>query len=371
MPDCDGAELGRLIIADETLNSTRLILLTSSGQRGDGQLFAGIGFAAYLLKPVAQRDLTECLMLILANTADSWHLQSQPMITCHALRAQRVRTHNRILLAEDNLVNQKVALRFLEKLDFKVDVVGDGQAALAAWQSGDFDLILMDCQMPRMDGYEATQEIRKLEAGKRHIPIVALTAHAMKGAEEKCRAAGMDAYLAKPLDRAKLEACLDRLLPSMGTTGPNIAIKEAAPPITESVLDAAVLARLGDLMGEDLADVIESYVSDTSVQIVAMEAAFEQRDLVVLGRCAHSLMSSSEAVGAVVVRSISEVLESHARAGGGLDEAGQFIATVRAAFEVVKPKLQEIIAAENTKTGRAGAMPAASERMLILLAEDD
>lgn len=132
MPDCDGAELGGIINADKTLNSTRLVLVTSSGQRGDGQLYADIGFAAYLLKPVTPRDLTEYLMLVLANSADSWHLQSQPMITCHALRAQRTRERNRVLLAEDNVVNQKVALRMLEKFGLTVDVVVDGNAALAA-----------------------------------------------------------------------------------------------------------------------------------------------------------------------------------------------------------------------------------------------
>jgi two-component system sensor histidine kinase/response regulator len=228
MPDCDGAELGRIIIQDESIKSTRLILLTSSGQRGDGQLFADIGFAGYLLKPVTQRDLTECLILALANTAHSWHLQSQPMITRHALRAQRIRSGNQILLAEDNPVNQKVAVRLLEKLDYRVDVVADGRAAVAAWQAGTFDLILMDCQMPQMDGYAATREIRKLEENKRHIPIVALTAHAMKGDEEKCRAAGMDGYLTKPIDRIKLDACLNRLLPGTGSTGLTLAIKE--PP---------------------------------------------------------------------------------------------------------------------------------------------
>ncbi len=212
MPNLDGAELGKIIVQDEHLKSTHLILLTSSGQRGDSHLFAHIGFAGYLLKPVTQRDLTDCLMLALASTADSWHLRSQPILTRHALRTQRIRTGRRILLAEDNLVNQKVAVRLLEMLGHDVDVVSDGYAAVTAWQTYPFDLILMDCQMPEMDGYAATREIRRLEEGKHHIPIVALTADAMKEAEENCRAAGMDDYLTKPIDRAKLDACLARHL---------------------------------------------------------------------------------------------------------------------------------------------------------------
>jgi two-component system, sensor histidine kinase and response regulator len=212
MPKCDGAELGRRIVADPQLKSTRLVLLTSSGQRGDGQLFADIGFAGYLLKPVTQRDLMECLMLVLAKTADAWHMKSHPLVTHHSLRASRAQSANRVLLAEDNAVNQKVAMRLLERMGYRVDVVPDGQAAVTAWQTGRYDLILMDCQMPVLDGYEATREIRRLESDQRRIPIVALTAHAMKGADEPCFAAGMDAYLSKPIDRAMLENTLARFL---------------------------------------------------------------------------------------------------------------------------------------------------------------
>jgi CheY-like chemotaxis protein/HPt (histidine-containing phosphotransfer) domain-containing protein len=165
-----------------------------------------------LLKPVAQRDLTDCLAVALASEADTWRFRTQSIITGNALHAQRARNRNRILLAEDNIVNQKVATRLLEKLNYRVTVVADGRAAVSAWQNGRFDLILMDCQMPGMDGYEATAEIRRLEGGERHIPIVALTAHAMKGADEKCRAAGMDGYLTKPIDRDKLEHYLDQHL---------------------------------------------------------------------------------------------------------------------------------------------------------------
>jgi len=212
MPDCDGADLGRAIVRDEKLKSTRLVLLTSSGQRGDDRLFADIGFAGYLLKPVTQRDLTDVLKLVLAKHAEEWHSQTQPIVTQHQLHAQRAQTRNHILLAEDNLVNQKIAVRLLEKLGYRVDVVADGRAAVDSWQTGRYDLILMDCQMPDLDGYAATREIRRIENGKRHIPIVALTAHAMQGADEQCKTAGMDDYLSKPIDRVLLEATIARFL---------------------------------------------------------------------------------------------------------------------------------------------------------------
>jgi CheY-like chemotaxis protein len=211
MPAIDGAELGRMIVKHAELKTTRLVLLTSAGQRGDRQVFADIGFAGYLVKPVSQRDLTDCLIRIFANEAEVWQLRSQP-ITRPAPHALRAPTRNRILLAEDNLVNQKVAIRMLEKLDYRVDVVGNGTAAIAAWQTGRYDLILMDCQMPELDGYEATREIRRLQNGARPIPIVALTAHAMKGADEECIAAGMDGYLSKPINREELEATLSHFL---------------------------------------------------------------------------------------------------------------------------------------------------------------
>jgi signal transduction histidine kinase/ActR/RegA family two-component response regulator len=143
---------------------------------------------------------------------EAWHLKSQPIITHRSLRALPSRVGSRILLADDNLVNQKVATRLLEKLGYRVDAVADGRAAVSAWQTGHYDLILMDCQMPVLDGYAATRDIRRLENGARHIPIVALTAHAMKGADEQCIAAGMDAYLTKPIDRAALAATMAHFL---------------------------------------------------------------------------------------------------------------------------------------------------------------
>jgi signal transduction histidine kinase/DNA-binding response OmpR family regulator len=209
MPDCDGAELGRRInAADSPLKSTRLVLLTSSGQKSDVTHFEELGFAGFLLKPVALRELAVCLETVLSAKAAEWHSHTQSIVIQQppSLEVNK----RRILLAEDNPVNEKVATHTLRRLGYEVHAVANGQQAVAAWRDGRYDLILMDCQMPILDGYEATREIRTLEAGRSRIPIVALTAHAMKDDDAKCIAAGMDHHLTKPLDRERLQACLDQ-----------------------------------------------------------------------------------------------------------------------------------------------------------------
>ena len=331
MPDCDGAELGRIVIADQTLKQTRLVLLTSSGQRGDSHLFADIGFAGYLLKPVAQLDLTDCLMLILGNTAESWHLKSQPIVTRHALRAQRHRSPKRVLLAEDNLVNQKVALRMLEKLQCRVEVVADGLATIEAWKEGNFDLILMDCQMPHLDGYEATREIRKLEQGGAHIQIVALTANAMKGDEEKCRAAGMDGYLTKPIDRAKLEACVDALVVT-GSAGTVPVLNSAATAAWaeknlveapaepkgltyDGPVDATALTNLVDGDWVFARGLICSYTESANASLATIAAVLESGDGLTLSEAAHVIKGASANLFATAAASAAEHLEAAAKSG--------------------------------------------------------
>lgn len=212
MPVCNGEELGKAINADPSLNSTRLIMLTSSGQRDEGSLFEELGFAAYLIKPVTQRNLSNCLKLVLTNDSTAWHSHTQAMLTEKQLQQQLHKRDARILLAEDNDVNQKVAVAMLEKLGYVVDITSNGREAVECWQSGHFDLILMDCQMPELDGFEATRKIRSLEGDAVHIPIVALTAHAIKGTDQLCLDAGMDDYLSKPINISQLESCLDRHL---------------------------------------------------------------------------------------------------------------------------------------------------------------
>jgi PAS domain S-box-containing protein len=306
MPGCDGAELSRLINSDELLRSTRLVLLTSSGHRGDSTRFADLGFAAYLLKPITQRDLTACLAIVLSSTAEMWHMQSQPIITGQALRSYKGRARHRILLAEDNLVNQKVACRTLEKLGYRVDVAADGKSAVESFRSGRYDLILMDCQMPVMDGYEATRAIRALEKQTRQpkIPIIALTADAMKGVDQQCVEAGMDAYLSKPIDRAQLEACLDRFI--AGAESSPVATKESsfAPLHWDRLVDAA------DGDERRARELIRSFVETGPAYLDSMAAALDQGNYFALGHQARLLKDATNDLQARVASSTAARLET-------------------------------------------------------------
>ena len=317
MPECDGEQLGRLIRTYDHLTHTRLVLLTSSGHRGDAQRFADLGFAGYLVKPITRRDLTACLSLVMSSSAESWKRRAQPLVTRHQVRAVRVDGERRILLAEDNPVNQKVARMVLEKLGLDVTVVNNGREAVTAWKGGGFDLILMDCQMPELDGYEATREIRRLEQGRKPTPIVALTAHAMKGDDDKCRTAGMDDYLTKPLDRAKLIACLERRLGKI-TEGngevPDATFADAVPaapaPVDwkefmQSMDNDATLAR----------ELIDLFIESGDESLAAIVSALGMRDYVAVGEQAHSLKGASANLRATATAAVAAKLEAAARSG--------------------------------------------------------
>lgn len=319
MPQCDGAELGCRINADDRLKSTRLVLLTSSGQRGEGRRFADLGFAGYLLKPVTHRDLTDCLLLVLSANAEDWHTQTQPLVTRHQLRAQRGREKHRILLAEDNAVNRKVACRTLEKLGYRVDAVENGHEAVAAWVSGRYDLVLMDCQMPGLDGYEATREIRSREGKDSHIPIVALTAHAMKGDDLECKAAGMDDYLAKPIDRERLERCLERFLvnesPQHRDGEPRTAACDADADV--SPVDLVALRVLADGDPEFEREVIDTFIDNGNAALRDLVSALAANNIGDIGRIAHRVKGASASIQASAVSHAASRVEAAARSGGG------------------------------------------------------
>ena len=189
----------------------RTVVLTSVGRRGDAQLARQAGIDGYLSKPVHASRLLDCLRLVMG--LDTEEGAGAKMITVHRSREEEFRSARRVLVAEDNRVNQLLAVRFLEKLGYRADVAGNGAEAVSACRKVRYDVVLMDCQMPEMDGFEATRRIREGEAvasGLQPVPIVALTANAMSGDRERCLAAGMDDYLSKPFQLDALNATLER-----------------------------------------------------------------------------------------------------------------------------------------------------------------
>jgi two-component system, sensor histidine kinase and response regulator len=211
MPDMDGLQLGAAIKSDPVLASTRLLLLTSVGQRGIASLAQEIGFAVCLTKPVKPGILRTALLSTLQNKDTSWSVPPAALPAGERPKKGLPRPE-RILLAEDNPINQRVAMRTLQSFGFQPDVVGTGAEALSALERTAYDLVLMDCQMPDMDGYEATRKTREREGSARHTPIIAMTANAMDGDREFCLAAGMDDYVSKPVRPQDLAAVIDRWL---------------------------------------------------------------------------------------------------------------------------------------------------------------
>lgn len=210
MPGYGGEEFAKAVLSDFRWSKVKIVLMTSLGMRGDAQRAQALGIAAYLSKPIRQSDLFDCLALVLSENRDP---HQHPIVTKHIIK--EMRHPLRVLLVEDNLINQKVAQGLLRKIGLAADIANNGVEALSAYQSHPYDLVLMDMQMPEMDGIEATQRIRayELENLARPVPIVAMTANAMKGDREICLAAGMTDYVSKPIMIQHLQAALHRCLP--------------------------------------------------------------------------------------------------------------------------------------------------------------
>jgi signal transduction histidine kinase/DNA-binding response OmpR family regulator/HPt (histidine-containing phosphotransfer) domain-containing protein len=256
MPVMNGLDLGRTIKGDPQLAATHLIMLTSAGERSEATYYAEAGFDAYLIKPVKAGLLLDCLVAVFDPNALQWHQQTGRIVTRQSLQDARGRLQGRILLAEDQPVNQRVAQAILEQLGCRVDIAGDGRRAVQACTEKDYDLILMDCQMPEMDGFEATRAIRAMETC-RDIPIIALTANTMAGDRDKCLAAGMNEHLAKPLDRTRLTELLRRFLP-VGAVSEAAPARTFEPPSGEPAVD---ITALRDVIGADAE--LERAIADT------------------------------------------------------------------------------------------------------------
>ena len=245
MPGMDGLELTRAIRADSSLVALKLLMLTSVGQREEAKLALEAGIDAYLDKPIYPSQLFECLTTMLGHPSQHQELLPSSLMTDHTQPEATPQNQPLILVVEDNLVNQKLTVRMLDKIGYRAEVATNGSEALEALAQTSYSLVLMDCQMPEMDGFEATAAIRAQEAVAAsahtanarpfHIPIVALTANAMNGDRERCLEVGMDDYVSKPINLAQLKATLERWLPHSSLT-------DAAPSLPPSPGDRTTLS---------------------------------------------------------------------------------------------------------------------------------
>lgn len=324
MPIMDGLEVARLIKKDPAINRTRLIMLTSVGIRGDAKLAREAGIKVYLTKPVRVIDLYNSLVTLMKGDQS----ESDGLITRHSLEKKTAMFNAKILLAEDNIVNQQVATGVFRKLGCRVDLAVNGNEAVSASKNNSYDLIFMDCQMPLMDGYEATEAIRRREEqaqnGKR-IPIVALTANALSGDRENCLAAGMDDYISKPFGQERITKILQQWLPDnlQSTTQQTPEQSEFFADRVDSdfaesvIIDRKALEDIRSLQAESAADlltrIIKLFLDDTPEQLGKLHQALCDEDTTAVYSIAHSLKSSSANLGATSLSLLLKKLEEKGR----------------------------------------------------------
>src|SRR5213083_979618 len=285
MPERDGFALATAIRGDPDLAPTRLLILTSAGQRGDGERCRQLGIQAYLTKPIARADLVEAVGTVLAGTASA--PGGADLVTRHSIAESRHAL--RILLAEDNPVNQQVATAMLLKRGHQVDVVSNGREAVDAVARERYDVVLMDIQMPEMDGFEATAKIRALPQS-RTLPIIALTAHALSGERERCLERGMSGYLAKPFKAHDLFAVVEG-------RGTQAADSGVAP---SPAVDLATFRRTMEEAGaaEAVDGILETFVATMPQRLDALAAAARDAEAEPLQRAAHAFKSAAGTIGA-------------------------------------------------------------------------
>ncbi len=241
----------------------------------------------------------------------------------------------RILVAEDNIVNQKVALRQLDRLGYTADAVANGLEVLEALERIRYDVVLMDCQMPEMDGYDATAEIRRREGNLRHTPIIAMTANALDGDRERCLAAGMDDYISKPVKQETLSKAIQRWTPN--------ADQSFEPADTAGVIDAAVIAELRGLQSPSdpnfFNHLIDLFIQETPHRLAAIRAAIAGSNAAALAHESHALKGSSAHLGATRMDALCEVLEEQGRAGS-VNGGTALVSVLEEEFDRVRKTLE-------------------------------
>jgi PAS domain S-box-containing protein len=307
MPDMDGKTLGQKIKADPELQDTLLVMLTSIGRRGEAAQLQDIGFAAYLTKPIKNEQLHTCLATILGAPPSDREQARRSIITRHTLKEDKKR-RIRILVVEDNMVNQKVAIRILEKLGYRADAVANGEEAIKALKTIPYDLVLMDVQMPEMNGFVATRIIRDPETtGLKHdIPIIAMTAHALKGDRERCLEAGMDDYVSKPVTAEALNEVVEKHLAADERARETVRV---AGPAETTPVEIERIQEITDGDPEFEQELIESYLSDTRRRLAELESAVQEKNGEEVKRQTHTIKGSSANAGAKGLQEIARRME--------------------------------------------------------------
>ncbi len=365
MPDMDGLELSRQIQADQSIPALHIIILSSTGFDPNSTLTKDIQIFRFLQKPVRQHQLMESLCEVLGRKPE---IPDTHNITPSQLHAQ-------ILLAEDNPVNQEVAQSMLQVLGCETSLANDGAAALELATKTAYDLILMDCHMPGLDGFSATREIRQMEPlqGRNRVPIIALTADVQRGIREQCQTAGMDDYLSKPFNQKKLEEMLRKWLPAQPLINDASGGDEQSHSVSaDDLLDLPALDQLrelGKLSGRDvLGKAIGFYLQQTPDQIAQLQDAFEAQDAKTLRRIAHTLKSGSANLGAKNFSADCAELETLANEER-LDKAAVILKKIQQSLPQVLAALQNI-ASGTSQTEDDRPVPPTNGAKLLLVDDD-
>jgi len=346
----DGLTLVHRIKLNPTLASLQLVMLVPVSLRQEVIESQYAGLVQWLSKPVRQSHLQQCLNAVLngSNAGEAPEHTPQPLDLISGATL-----HGRVLLAEDNLVNQEVTSGMLEMLDCRVDIANNGHEAVRAVAHETYDLILMDCQMPEMDGFEAARQIRKWaqEIAHKPIPIIALTANALEGERERCLQAGMSDYLSKPFTLAQLRDTMQRWLPlAPQPSAPSTAADKPIEETVEMLLDRQTLETILSLQNglQTLSKVVRMYMANVPPVIHSLHDAIHYANAAEVQKMAHSLKSSSGNVGALALAAHFKELERMGQEGN-LELAGRLLAQIETEYEAVcHALLQEITALETT-----------------------
>ncbi len=329
MPDMDGFQLATAVRQDKALTRTKLLMLTSAGQRGDGERCRELGIRGYLTKPLSRADLVEALGTVLAGPAED--AGTPDVVTRHTIAESRASL--RVLLAEDNPVNQQVAVAMLVKRGHEVHVVGNGREAVDAVAERPYDVVLMDIQMPEMDGFEATKAIRATPRGAT-LPIVAMTAHALSGERERCLSHGMTDYLAKPFKAHELFTLVEQLPAGGGPTAEPTAPAStpSAPPVDLEGF-RTMLREAG--AEEALYSILDTFLRHAPERLATLASAAASGSGVEIAKAAHVFRGAAATIGARQLAELLERVETTGRAGE-LEEARDY-------FEQVSPIAHSVI----------------------------